>query len=139
MILKNFKGFQSIEFECNSDKNILIGENGSGKSTILYAISLVLSGSHIQIEKTSLASLFNTDVISSFLTQKDINQLPELFVEIYFNESVEEISSNFNLEGTHNSKETKSFGVSLKITPNKDYAKEIENALISSDWKVFPF
>ena len=139
VILKNFKGFQSIEFECNSDKNILIGENGSGKSTILYAISLVLSGSHIQIEKTSLASLFNTDVISSFLTQKDINQLPELFVEIYFNESVEEISSNFNLEGTHNSKETKSFGVSLKITPNKDYAKEIENALISSDWKVFPF
>lgn len=139
VILKNFKGFQSIEFECNSDKNILIGENGSGKSTILYAISLVLSGSHIQIEKTSLASLFNTDVISSFLTQKDINKLPELFVEIYFNESVEEISSNFNLEGTHNSKETKSFGVSLKITPNKDYSKEIENALISSDWKVFPF
>ena len=139
VILENFRGFKWIEFECNREKNILIGENGSGKSTILYAISLVLSGSHVQIEKISLASLFNTEIISSFLMRQDIKQLPKLFVEIFFDDSVDEIKNNFNLEGSHNSQKTKSFGISLRITPNKDYLKEIENALTSSGWKVFPF
>ena len=70
VILKNFKGFQNIELECNKENNILIGENGSGKTTILYAIGLVLSGSHAQIEKNGLASLFNSTAISKFFKFK---------------------------------------------------------------------
>ena len=139
VILKNFKGFQNIELECNKEKNILIGENGSGKTTILYAIGLVLSGSHAQIEKNGLASLFNSTAISRFLNSRDIKLLPELFVEIYFDDSYEEIKNNFDIEGTHNSKGMDSYGVSLRIIPNNDFNKEIMEALIDSDWRVFPF
>ena len=139
VILNNFKGFQNVELECNRENNLLIGENGSGKTTILYAINLVLSGSHALIEKNGLASLFNSITISEFLETKNIDCLPELFVEIYFDDSIEEIKKNFNIEGTHNSKRIKSYGVLLRIVPNTDFSEEIKEALSNSDWKVFPF
>ena len=139
VILNNFKGFQNIELECNRENNLLIGENGSGKTTILYAINLVLSGSHALIEKNGLASLFNSTTISEFLETKNIANLPELFVEIYFDDSITEIKNNFNIEGTHNYKKIKSYGVLLRIVPNTDFSEEIKEALINSDWKVFPF
>lgn len=139
VVLKNYKRFQHVEFSCNKNKNIFIGENGSGKTTVLSAISLVLSGSHAKIEKVSLASLFNSVSILRFLDSRDINSLPEVLVEIYFDESVPEIANNFNLEGKHNSKKAKAFGVGLRIIPNLDYLPNITEALKNSNWTVFPY
>lgn len=139
VVLKNYKRFQDAEFICNKNKNIFIGENGAGKTTVLSAISLVLSGSHAQIEKISLASLFNSEIIVNFLTARNIDLLPEVFVEIYFDETIPEIANNFNLEGMHNSKKIKSFGSGLRIIPNQDYLPNITEALENSDWMVFPF
>lgn len=64
---------------------------------------------------------------------------PEVFVEIYFDELSTEISSNFNIEGKHNSQKIKAFGLSLKIIPNQDYIAEITSVLNDSKWTVFPF
>lgn len=38
--VKNFKCFQDVEFEFNSNFNLIIGENNSGKSTIFEALRL---------------------------------------------------------------------------------------------------
>lgn len=139
IILQNFKRYKRVDFICNSEVNIFVGENGAGKSTLLYAVGLVLSGSHSQIERSSLASIINQEAILDFMGTKDINQLPEAFVEIYFDELCTEISSNFNIEGKHNSQKIKAFGLSLKIIPDQDYISEITSVLNDSNWTVFPF
>ncbi|WP_369686325.1 AAA family ATPase [Photobacterium leiognathi] len=38
--MKNFKGFESLEFEPNDNFNIIIGENNIGKSSVFEAIQL---------------------------------------------------------------------------------------------------
>ena len=139
IILQNFKRYKRVDFICNSDINIFVGENGAGKSTLLYAIGLVLSGSHSLIERSSLANIFNQEAILEFMSTKDIKQLPEVIIEIFFDEINTEISSNFNLEGKHNSQNIKAFGLSLKITPNQDYITEMNSVLNDSNWTVFPF
>ena len=139
IILQNFKRYKRVDFTCNSEVNIFVGENGAGKSTLLYAIGLVLSGSHSLIERSSLANIFNQEAILEFMSTKDIKQLPEVIIEIFFDGINTEISSNFNLEGKHNSQNIKAFGLSLKITPNQDYITEMNSVLNDSNWTVFPF
>ena len=52
MKIKNFKRFKGeVEINYNSDFNVIIGNNESGKSSILQAIDLVLSGNKNKIEK----------------------------------------------------------------------------------------
>ena len=42
--IKNFKSFRKLELDLNFGVNILVGNNEAGKSTILEAIHLALTG-----------------------------------------------------------------------------------------------
>jgi predicted ATP-dependent endonuclease of OLD family len=84
--LHNFKRFQDFEVEFNSDINILIGDNEAGKSSILSAIDIVLSGSRGKTETLGLDSLFNKEIIKTFLgSEKKYEDLPYLSIELYLN------------------------------------------------------
>ncbi len=48
--IKNFKKFTDFSVEFDDSINLLIGDNESGKSTILSAIDIVLSGSRSKVE-----------------------------------------------------------------------------------------
>lgn len=137
--IQNFKCYKQAEFECYKKMNIFVGENGVGKSTLLHAIGLVLSGSYSQIEKQSLSTLFNTEIIEEFLQKKDNSNLPQLFVELYFDSSLKEIETNFHIEGRHNSDRIEAYGLSLRIVPHEEFIAEIKEALKNTDWEVFPF
>lgn len=43
IILENFRGAQSVKIDLNPGLNVLVGKNGSGKSSVLDAIALSLS------------------------------------------------------------------------------------------------
>jgi predicted ATP-dependent endonuclease of OLD family len=40
--VKNFRCFENLEFDLNPDINIFVGNNGSGKSTVLDAIAAAM-------------------------------------------------------------------------------------------------
>ena len=61
LLIKNYKSIEEVVIEMQSDVNIFVGENDSGKSTILEAISIVSTGNlnGRSFEKQIKANLFN--------------------------------------------------------------------------------
>lgn len=43
VIIKNFKSIDDVSIELNENVNIFVGENDSGKSTLLEALSIITS------------------------------------------------------------------------------------------------
>lgn len=132
--LKNFKRFQEFTVDFDEKINLLIGDNEAGKSSILSAIDIVLSGSRSKIETFGLDSLFNLTVIQDFLnSDKKYENLPKLFVEVYLNEQ-----NNPDLNGKINSDEIVCDGLRLICEPNDDLSKEIKD-ILEQEEANFPF
>lgn len=132
--LINFKKFESFDIDFDDEINIIIGDNEAGKSTILTAIDLVLSGSRNKIETIGLENLFSEKVIYDFLqSSREILKLPELHIELYLNEQYNEKTS-----GKNNTEKIDCDGLRLKIVPNDEYTINIKEILKDSNC-VFPF
>lgn len=131
---KNFKRFRNSEIYFNDDLNIIVGDNESGKSTVLQAIDVVASGSRTKVDNIGLEYLFNINAIEEFMAgERKYNDLPELYVELYLNEQ-----SNYHLNGQINSENLICDGLSLICKPNNELSSEIEEILQQDDI-CFPF
>lgn len=88
--LHNFKRFQNFSVELDNKINLFIGDNESGKSSILSAIDIVLSGSRTKVETIGLDSLFNLEVIQTFLAsdRKFVNLPHLLWNSIWMNKTI---------------------------------------------------
>jgi putative ATP-dependent endonuclease of OLD family len=122
VIIKNFKSFRE-PFYLNLDKglNILVGNNEAGKSTILEAIHLALSGlSNGRYLKNELSEyLFNfrsvQEYLLSLVTKKPLPP-PEISIEVFF--SGDDLPF---FEGDGNSTKKSECGVCLKIALAEKY------------------
>lgn len=131
---QNFKRFQTFSVECDDKLNIFIGDNEAGKSSILAALDIVLSGSRSKIETIGLDSIFNAEVIQGFLlSDKKYENLPILFVELYLNEQ-----DNPDLNGNINSDGKTCDGLRLTCEPSDHLSKEI-NEILQQKEANFPF
>lgn len=134
LILKNFKRFENFEVEFKPDINVLVGDNETGKSSILVAIDLVLSGSRTKLDNYGLQNLLNTDVVGTFLKgPKTQDLLPTMFIELYLSEQ-----NDFNVNGKCNSKNINCDGLSMICEPDFTYSDEIEIILKQNNGN-FPF
>lgn len=102
VVIRNFKCFKDLSIELNPGVNILVGDNDAGKSTILEAIHLALTGIYAgrSIRNALSVYLFNADAVREYLTSVD-NQMiapPTLSIELHF-----EGSLNPLFEGNDNS------------------------------------
>lgn len=132
--LFNFKRFKQIEVEFDDKINLLIGDNESGKSSILLALDLVLGGSHSKVETIGLENIFNTHVVNKFLNgDKKYNQLPSLVVEVYLNEQ-----NNPDLNGKNNTDSLGCDGLRMVCEPIEDFSRDIKDILLQKN-SNFPF
>lgn len=135
IIIGNFKKFFNSTFEFNNDLNILVGDNDSGKSTILEAIEIGLNcsyrGKSLSSELTN--DLFNVEAIKTYLeSDKSEQHLPEIRIELFL-EGLPEY------KGEHNSLGEDSQGISLKIKFDEELALAYQEFVEKPDnFKTIP-
>ena len=134
VVLGNFKRFKSYEIDFDSKLNVLIGDNETGKSSILQSIDITLSGSRSKVEAVGLEALFNNEVISTFLSgTKKYIELPILFAEVWLSDQ-----GKAELNGGNNSKSVLHDGIRFECKPIDDYSAEIQE-ILKDTHPNFPF
>jgi len=90
--IEGYKTFHKFELDLNKTLNIIVGDNETGKSSLLEAINLVLScqldGRNIQYELNPY--IFNTDMVKRYFeAQKEGNSLlpPHILIEAYIEDN----------------------------------------------------
>lgn len=135
----NFKGFKGeFNLELNEGLNILVGDNEAGKSTVLEAIHLALTGlfngKYLKNELTQY--LFNNEVVAEYLENIATNNtaiLPYILIEVFI--KGEDLPK---FEGTGNSEKIKACGVSLKIDFDEKYQAEYSQLIKIGNIKSLP-
>ena len=135
--IKNFKMFKgSFSLELNPDINILVGNNEAGKSTILEAIHLALTGMYDgrYIRNSITQYLFNNKVVEEYidsLKEGNAHQSPpEILIEIYFDNSNESFTE---LEGNGNTSRNIFSGITFKIAFDEEYREEYNKFVQNGD------
>ncbi len=132
--LENFKRFRSFSVPLYKELNVIVGENESGKSTILSAINYVLGGNKTKIETIGFDKLINNQAVKDFLSSdKKYEDLPKLSVELYLNEQ-----NNIDLNGKNNSDDVECDGLKMECIPNDELGREIKEILEQEETN-FPF
>ncbi|MCK5474957.1 MAG: AAA family ATPase [Candidatus Pacebacteria bacterium] len=145
--IKNFKCFKGeFSLKLNKGLNILVGDNETGKSTILEAIHLALSGllngRYLKIELSQY--LFNNDVRNEYLENfKEISESetvplpPEILIEIFIDD-IEDETLKALFEGNGNSTKQKACGIQFKIALNETHQAYYEELVKCGDVQSIP-
>jgi len=139
--IENYKVFNGkFEITLNPDINIFVGNNETGKSTILEAIHLaltgILNGRYLRNELSQY--LFNNQVEKEYLNSvNDPDQAPseppQILIEVYF-----DTDDHPFFEGNGNSDRSKACGLSLKIEFDDEYQTEYDELVNSEEVQSIP-
>ncbi|MCH8823246.1 MAG: AAA family ATPase [Planctomycetes bacterium] len=125
--IEGFKTLLSFEVNLNKNLNIIVGDNETGKTTLLEAINLVLScqldSRNIQYELNPY--IFNSKMVKDYfeaVAKGDKPSPPKVLIEAYFNDdNSPEITK---LKGTHNEDRLDCPGLSLLVHLNEEFADD---------------
>jgi energy-coupling factor transporter ATP-binding protein EcfA2 len=128
--IKNYRKFRDLTLPLNSDLNVVVGDNDSGKSTILEAINLALSfkinGRFAGTELNSF--LFHQPAVQEYVTgvQTDkTTQLPEMAIELFLLDRPDLA----RLKGSMNSLGEDKPGIKVLIRFNDSFSTEYQDFL----------
>ena len=136
--IKNYKCFRDFEIKFNENVSIIVGNNEEGKSTILEALQLTLSGmlNGRTLFSDIYESLFNREAVVEYLESlKTENKLPlpTILIEVYL--KTDELPE---FEGDLNSEKTGRCGLGFKVSFNALYQGEYSAMIQRGDVKTIP-
>lgn len=135
----NFKVFKGeFDLKLNEGLNILVGNNEAGKSTVLEAIHLVLTGlfngKYLKNELTQY--LFNNEIVAEYLKSIATGKnplLPYILIEVFI--KGEDLPQ---FEGNGNSEKINASGISFKIAFDEKYQPEYSQLIRNGNIKSLP-
>lgn len=132
-IIKNYRCLKAADVTFNEKLNVIVGNNECGKSTLLEAINLALTGQlngrHLLVELHPY--LFNLDLVQNYieaLKNGTPSDPPSILIEVYLADD----PALAKLKGNNNSVGLDVPGVSLLVELNKNHAEDF--AQYVADW-----
>ncbi|HEJ1090801.1 TPA: AAA family ATPase [Serratia marcescens] len=127
-----YRIYRNFTLYPNSKKNILIGDNDAGKSTLMEAVSLALNGrigSKGVLEELN-PHWFNSELVDKFVTSLKAGEkpsFPEILIELYLRDDAElqVLCGAVNTSVPTNACP----GVFLRIFPNEEYQDMLDEWL----------
>lgn len=125
IVIKNYKVFRNFALDLNQGVNVIVGDNDAGKSNLLEAINLALTG---RLRGNPAAAELSPFLVNLQTTRAYVEALhaggsaepPEILIELYFDDT-DDLAA---LRGGNNSLREFAPGVKIRIAFNTDYIDE---------------
>lgn len=138
--IKNYKIFREQVIHFNDTCNIIVGNNDSGKTSLLEILQILLTGklNGLQLERQLRTNLFNlrtrNEYIKKILGKEKNLILPEIVLEAYFTKD----SSNPDFMGTNNHFGENVAGIHLEIGIKQEYTSIYSDLLFKDQITDIP-
>lgn len=126
--IEGLKKFVQFDADFNEHMNIIVGENESGKSTILDAISIVVNQKYQTVDKSILKDLFNVLQVEKFNNGPSYANLPYIYIELVLDLDSKEKNSEY-FWGENNISKNQSFGLVFECRVNEDLRDSIDESI----------
>ncbi|MCO6439360.1 MAG: AAA family ATPase [Phycisphaerae bacterium] len=128
--IDGFKRLTDFDLSLNEKLNVIVGDNETGKTSVLEAINLVLT---CQYDGRSIfygvdPYLFNLERVAEYfatLRSGKLTSAPTILIEAYFNDDCQDPELG-ELTGTHGHEHVACPGLQLHIKPNNEYTEELK-------------
>jgi len=126
--VRNYRLFREFDLDLLPGVNILVGRNDTGKSTLIEAIALALTGRlhGRSFEQELCPHLINKDATQEYVTALKSGGTPTppaIVIEVYLNDA----GAVDILRGTNNLSGENACGIRLQAKLSRDFTEEYEN------------
>lgn len=130
LILEGFKGYKNKTlFTFNENKNILVGDNGIGKTTVIQALKLLLKGSRFEYNGINyLGKFINNELKENFINSKG-KILPKFKLELVLGINTDDNDPLFKPYFGEYGDRIEGFGISYEYSFNEIYSQEYKDML----------
>jgi ABC-type cobalamin/Fe3+-siderophores transport system ATPase subunit len=134
VLIKNYRVFNEFVLDLSPGVNIIVGDNDAGKSTLLEAINLALTG---RLRGNPMGYELSPYLFSQDTTRQYVQDLrngrkpvpPDILIEVY----LDDIDDHAVFKGTNNSSHEDCPGVRVRITLDEDFSEEYRGYVQDAD------
>lgn len=130
IVVRGYRLFQDFEMQPREGLNIVVGGNEAGKSTLLEAIALALTGrvNGRWAEEDLNPYWLNQQLVAEYFAELAAGNrptAPEILIELYLSAD-DDVHA---LRGVYNSRRADAPGLLIHIKPSDEYAQELADYL----------
>ncbi len=127
-MVRNYRIFDSFELDFNSGMNLLVGDNDAGKSTVMEAVNLALTGrlNGRPVAYELSPYLFNTKATDDYLAQLQAGEQvppPEIIIDLFLSDDPEFVL----LKGSNNLTGNEAVGIRIRIAMSPEFSAEYKS------------